>query len=176
MRLFTALWPPADAVAHLRAALPVRWPDGVRPVPPERWHVTLRFSGDDADAAECARRLRSVAGAPAPRLRLAGGGAFPGVLWAGVRPRGPADAAALSALATALGADPARFRPHLSVARTRRDAPPDHLPGYRGPLWTAGEVRLVAGERTADGARYRVVDVAALAPARAVPGGSDVGW
>ena len=43
-RLFVALWPAEDAIAELRA-LPRKDQLGVRFVPPENWHVTLRFLG-----------------------------------------------------------------------------------------------------------------------------------
>lgn len=152
MRLFTALYPTDDAVAHLLAALPRRWPDGVRVVPPTQWHVTLRFHGDDAEPAACAERLAGVGALAAPRLRLAGSGAFGPTLWVGVE-------GAVAALAVAAGADPDAFRPHLTVARWRRGrAPAALLVGYRGPEWTAREVLLVASERTPGGSRHTVLD------------------
>lgn len=152
MRLFTALYPPDDAVAHLAAALPQRWPDGVRVVPPARWHVTLRFHGDDAEPVTCAAQLACVGALPAPRLRLAGSGAFGGALWVGVE-------GTVATLAAAAGADPDAFRPHLTVARWRRGrAPAALLAAYRGPEWTAREVLLVASEPAQGGSRHTVLE------------------
>jgi len=44
-RLFVAVWPPERVVEHIRS---LRRKDqrGVRFVPPENWHVTLRFLGE----------------------------------------------------------------------------------------------------------------------------------
>jgi 2'-5' RNA ligase len=85
MRLFSALWPPAEAVAALAAVTaPAGSPSGWQAVDPATWHLTLAFHGE-ADPGVFARRLdRAVGGVPGPRLRIAGAGAFPGVWWAGV--------------------------------------------------------------------------------------------
>ncbi|MEU6697439.1 2'-5' RNA ligase family protein [Pseudonocardia sp. NPDC046786] len=151
MRLFTALWPPAPVVANLRAALAQRpWPPGGgwRPVPPEDWHVTLCFHGEDDPARLAGALDTALAGAPAPRLRLAGTGRFPGVLWAGVQPAG-----ALADLAARAGAGPAGFRAHLTLARRSRTAERAAPPGERtdpdpapGPWWTPTEVLLVRSD------------------------------
>jgi 2'-5' RNA ligase len=44
-RLFLAVWPPDDLV-ELLCELPRKDQRGVRFVPPENWHATLRFLGD----------------------------------------------------------------------------------------------------------------------------------
>lgn len=162
-RLFTALWPSAEAVHALHAELTAdrQWPpEGWRPVPTARWHVTLSFHGD-AEAGVLARRLEARAeGLAAPWLRLAGSVSLPRVAAAGVLsgpldpdadPGGPADPAAdptadpgraafptvgthgqaLAALAAAAGADPSRFLPHVTVGRTSRR---DDRPPFGGPL------------------------------------------
>jgi 2'-5' RNA ligase len=127
--LFTALFPPEEAVAELHAALrPLRRAHPrLRWVDPRRWHVTLRFFGD----AEPADQLAGLAGVAAPVLRLRGSGHFRQVLWIGVD--GP-----LAGLGEAAGA-PADWRPHLTVAR---GAPLPHL-DFTGREWTATEVVLV---------------------------------
>jgi len=99
-----------------------------------------------------------VAGAPAMRLRLAGGGRFgslrrPQVAWAGLE----GDVRPLTDLAEGL-ADVARslglpvedrpFRAHLTLGRWRPRQPadgslPDRLADYRGPAWPVREVRLL---------------------------------
>ncbi|MGI9062871.1 MAG: RNA 2',3'-cyclic phosphodiesterase [Pseudonocardiaceae bacterium] len=156
MRLFTALWLPDAAVAHLTAALPGRWPEGVRVVPPAQWHVTLHFHGDEAEPDACARGLADVGALAAPALRLAGSGVFGATLWVGVD-------GAVTALAAAAGADPDGFRPHVTVARWRGGRAPAALPAdYRGPEWTAREVVLVASDLTPEGPHYTVVERAPL--------------
>jgi 2'-5' RNA ligase len=168
MRLFTALWPPAEAVAALLAATaPAAEPPGWRAVDPASWHLTLAFHGE-ADAGVLARRLDSAAGgAPAPRLRIAGAGAFPGVRWAGVETDAPEE---LARLVTAAGGDQAAFVPHLTVLRRRRRPgpgahadPPARWASHRGPWWRPGEVLLVASEPARGGSRYRPVHRVPLA-------------
>ena len=158
MRLFSAVWPSEQALTHLeRAVRLVEVPAGVRRVPAQRWHLTLGFYGNDANAAERADFLDGqLAGVAAPTMRLAGSGTFPGVLWVGVQPITAADRQALRVLAGAAGA--ARtFRAHVTVARWRLDQPGPwlaaQLAGYRGPTWTARRVDLVRS----DGGEYTTV-------------------
>ena len=69
-RLFVAAWPPDDVVAELRA-LPRKDQRGVRFVPPENWHVTLRFLGAaDPDAVGAALDAATF---PAATARLGAG-------------------------------------------------------------------------------------------------------
>lgn len=185
MRLFTALWPPPEAVAALAASVPGLGLDGDpswRATPPDRWHVTLAFHGED-EAGRLARDLEErVAGAPAPRLRMAGTGEFPGVLWAGVAPAGPADAQALAGLVARAGGRPEEFVAHLTLARRPRrgrdrapapvngDAHGPRDAGHRardpgaaagelpaGPWWTPSEVLLVASLGSRSGLVYEPV-------------------
>jgi 2'-5' RNA ligase len=163
VRLFVAVYPSPEAVAHLDAALdPVRgdWP-GLRWVPAEQWHLTLAFLGEVAErlVEPLVERLgRAAARAGPMRLSLGGFGAFPSgrrarVCWMGV----DGAVAPLRDLATRVGAaarhtgievDTKPYRPHLTVARPRR--PPLDVgslvkpwSAYRGPAWVAGEVSLV---------------------------------
>jgi RNA 2',3'-cyclic 3'-phosphodiesterase len=153
-RLFSALVPPPEAAAHLARAL-AALPEAGRPTPRDRWHVTLGFYGDDDDEDTRSAWLReALTGLPAPRLRLAGGGTFPGVAWVGVLAATEADERAFADLAAAARADPPGahpFRPHLTVARWRpsrgRDEPGSRalvglLDGYTGPWFTPAEVLL----------------------------------
>ncbi|MDQ4119787.1 MAG: RNA 2',3'-cyclic phosphodiesterase [Actinomycetota bacterium] len=159
MRLFTALWPPADALDVLADTVTaVAEPAGWRRVPRERWHLTLAFHGED-DPDRMASELDELTGAAAPRLRLAGAGSFPGVLWAGLETLEATDRAALDALVAGAGGDPGTFVAHLTLARRsggRRGRPalPDVPPG---PWWSPSEVLLVASERDATGIHYRPV-------------------
>ncbi|MEU4803368.1 2'-5' RNA ligase family protein [Actinosynnema sp. NPDC023587] len=144
------MFPPADVVAELDAALRdarAAHP-GLRWTAPDRWHVTLRFHGDDAEPdAEPAGLLDGLGGLPAPTLRLTSSGTFPGVLWMGVD--GP-----LRPLAAAAG-QVGEWRPHLTVARARRRGEPLPHVGFGGREWTVTEVALV---RSRPPGAYEVVD------------------
>ncbi|WP_166847035.1 2'-5' RNA ligase family protein [Isoptericola sp. BMS4] len=171
MRLFTAVYPSDDAVAHLELALggvggrslgdPGR---GLRWVPAAQRHVTLVFHGEVPDGAvpgyvealEVA--LRDV---PPFELALAGSGAFGGrTLWIGVTGAVPElQRAAATARDVADGAglpaaDRAGGRPHLTVARTTLRAAPDRRGavagargGSRGPRGRSAESPLVPWAR-----------------------------
>lgn len=173
VRLFTALWPPAEAVAALAAdTAALGAPPGWRVLDPGSWHVTLAFHGQ-ADPGVLARRLEStVRSSQAPLLRIAGAGTFDGVRWAGVE---VADAAAgaqrLARLVTLAGGDPTAFVPHVSLLRLRRRPGPGADPdpaitwsAHSGPWWRPAEVLLVASEPARGGSRYRPVHRVRLAP------------
>jgi 2'-5' RNA ligase len=155
MRLFTALWPPPQAIDALAAEVGEEVPGGWRRTDVGTWHVTLAFHGD-ADPAASARRLDDAArGLVVPRLRLAGAGAFDGVRWAGVEVDG-----SLADLVTAAGGDPDGFVAHVTVLRRRTRSLADPVTpwsGHVGPWWRPGEVLLVASEPGRGGVRYRVV-------------------
>lgn len=175
MRLFTALWPPPHVLEALVADLatdPTWAPSALRTVSPTRWHVTLCFHGEAEPTVEL-ERLAGLSELAAPRLRLAGGGAFPGVLYAAVHPAGDADHRALTALVTAAGGEPGRFVGHLTLGRStlgrgrdrrRRPVVPAALAAHRGPWWAPAEVTLVASEPGAGGGRYTVLGRAPLRP------------
>lgn len=164
MRLFAALVPPDEAVAHLdeflevrRSAAPYRWAD------PEQLHVTLSFMGDfpERKLEDLVERLeRAAARRTAFDTRITGGGAFPNasrarVIWAGLEldEQGRTELERLAtgcraAAAKAGGAvEGQRFKPHVTVARLGF---PDEvsnwvrlLDAYAGPAWTADRVTLV---------------------------------
>lgn len=155
--------PPPEALAALvrdvetaRAAL---GPDerALRWGAPERWHLTLAFYGDVADPDPLAVRLARAAARTRPlSLSLVGAGRFGrAVLWAGVT----GDVADLVRLASRCAAAGRRegldvedrpYRPHLTVARSRR--PVDLRPAvellhhHGGPGWTADRLHLVVSE------------------------------
>ncbi|CAL9497285.1 RNA 2',3'-cyclic phosphodiesterase [Streptomyces sp. enrichment culture] len=165
MRLFAAVLPPqdvtdalADEVAALRelpGAGGLRWTG--RP----GWHLTLAFYGevDDGLVPDLSARLERAARRTAPfELALRGGGQFGRgrALWAGVE--GPGGGLpALRLLAGRAGAagrragvptgEHRRYRPHLTLARSRQDldARPyvDALDGFTGPVWTVTDLALV---------------------------------
>jgi 2'-5' RNA ligase len=134
-RFFLAV-PLAEPVrSALAAELRERGPLPGRPVPPENWHLTLRFLGDTPEPA--LRRLREeVASAPLGErfsVRFGEYGAFPRasratVLWLGLA----GDTEPLDRLAQAVEqavrsagfpAERRPFKPHLTLSRIR--APED---------------------------------------------------
>ncbi len=189
-RLFAALIPPAPVVADLdafceprREAEPrLRW------TPAEDWHLTTVFC-PDVDAGRIDRLEEELAHAaarsPAPALALAGGGCFPDprrakILFAGVT----GDLGRLDTLAarcrTAAGragaaVDGARFRPHVTLARSGGGVEVTRLlrvlDAYASASWVAGELALIASHLHDRGSRYEVVARFPLAPAE--PGGRD---
>ncbi|MFG2650745.1 RNA 2',3'-cyclic phosphodiesterase [Streptomyces sp. NPDC048436] len=177
VRVFIALAPPDEAKQELEQALRpaydthprMRW-NRI-----EDWHITLAFLGEvPGTVLPLLRpRLARIAAARRPlTLALRGGGHFDErVVWSGV----DGDLEELHLLATEVraaaddcGAAPADrpFRPHLTLARARRDTPScvvktaDGLLGFTGRPWQAERLHLVAG--TAGGGRgpvrYRDID------------------
>jgi 2'-5' RNA ligase len=143
MRLFTAIYPSAEALDHLDLALAsiggvtvVDAGPGLRWVPKEQRHVTLAFHGEVPDG-RVPGFVESLDAALAPahpcHIALAGGGSFSGrTLWAGVG-EGVAALRLLAATVEAVAADAgfraddrAGGRPHLTLARASasRGQPP----------------------------------------------------
>jgi 2'-5' RNA ligase len=177
LRLFTGLWPAREAVRDVSRALGRLSTErseqlgsatanlrGFRFVPADRWHLTLRFHGDDADpeelGAQLAERVRTAELA-APRLRLAGAGTFANVLWLAVEPAGEQDERSLRALVRAAGGEPDEHRAHVTVARWRRGRARGELAAlladHAGPWFTADEVVLVRSDHRPGGAEYATV-------------------
>jgi len=148
-----------------------------RPVRSAGLHATLVFLGDVPEAAveRLGEGMLAALGRPAaPRLGLAGAGAFPDlerarVLWIGVEdPEGflaasrAAVLAGLSAAARAAGLDPGRwagepFHPHVTVARPRRRPAPAPV-AFReleaGLAWRPAAVELLESRPTGPGRSY----------------------
>lgn len=161
VRVFIALAPPDDAKQELAAALSpayqahprMRW-NRI-----EDWHITLAFLGEVSVAAVPLLRtpLARLAAARGPlTLALRGGGHFDErVLWSGID--GDLDALRLLATEVRAVADDCGiahanrpFRPHLTLARARRDTPScvveaaAGLTGFTGRPWQAERLHLVA--------------------------------
>ena len=180
-RMFVAVLPPPDVVAHLEEFLaPRRESAAFRWSAPDQWHLTAAFSAEVPERSldDLDERLTRAAGRRRPfGLRFAGGGAFPHpdrarVLYA--RLDADADtttelerlAAGCRAAFSRSGAraDGQRFRPHLTLARLGH---PDNvtswvrlLDAYDGPAWEVSEVALVAshlGEGPRRRPRHEVV-------------------
>lgn len=141
-RAFIAIRLPV-ALGKLREAMQPLWPaDGVRWVPPENLHLTLRFLGAAADAQIAALKQ----GLPVVAARHEGfvaavgqSGCFPNrrrpkVLWAGVVDAG----GRLGALqrdveeavcAAGWAAEEGAFRPHVTLGRVRAGVRPPRRKG-----------------------------------------------
>lgn len=147
-KLFFALWPDdatRSALARLQSLVPGR------PVPADKLHLTLAFLGRQPAAALAPlRAMLERLALPALRLDIDCLGYFsrPQIAWAGMRQ--PPDAlmamqAALMAELEAAGFSAAthgRFRPHVTLARDARTAPPDAA--FAPLAWRVAEVALVA--------------------------------
>src|SRR5215470_10394315 len=167
MRLFVALLPPQGALAELEAAVaPLRpdWPT-LRWAGHDRWHVTLAFLGEVADTRldGLRERLARAAGRhDGMRIRIGRGGAFPSpgrarVLCAHIEGESEALgglrvlAASVAAAARRAGAPPPdeerRYRPHVTLARSRQAANLAALVAaldeYSGRAWNATHVDLI---------------------------------
>ncbi len=183
-----ALLPGQQAVEHLDAFLePRRAAAGFRWTLPEHLHVTLAFLPEVPERSLDAlvEGLGVTVGRkPGFEVRLAGGVAFPHPAGAKVVAAGlaldDAGASTLAALArdcrgaaahAGVAVDGARFRPHVTVARTGRPTEVTSwvrlLDAYDGPAWRADEVHLVEshlGEGPRRRPRYEVVAGWSLGP------------
>jgi RNA 2',3'-cyclic 3'-phosphodiesterase len=170
MRLFVAVLPPQDALGELEAAVaPLRpaWPD-LRWAGQDRWHLTLAFLGEVADLRLDGLRERLARAASrhnGMRVRIGRGGAFPSpgkarVLCAHIQGEQPelntlrVLAASVAAGARRAGAPPPdegrKYRPHVTLARSRRPADlsalTEALAGYRGTAWNVTHVELIRSQ------------------------------
>ncbi len=138
MRLFFAFDLPRDQRERLAALLPDPAP-GVRRVPPDRLHVTLRWVGNVPETTRSALVDRfSRLAWPTGAARISGVGTFPNpgrprVLWAGIE----ADAhvrdvrQGLEMLCRDAGVDPdpVPWRPHVTLGRMKGGRP-EWLSGF----------------------------------------------
>ncbi len=163
-RAFVAIVPPLDTRATLvverdELAAGLR---GWRWVADAQLHLTLAFFGD-ADLDQLANRIDPRVGTAPFELTLRGIGAFPRpraarVLWSGVcRGRRELDALARSIDASSGHARDERFRPHLTLARSR--TPHDVSATVRAAgiehRWLVTDVVLFESVLGPDGAQHR---------------------
>jgi 2'-5' RNA ligase len=166
VRLFAAVWPPAEVIEVL-AAIDRPAIDGLRWTKPEQWHVTLRFLGEVADerVADAEDVVRAVASelSPAEAVvaeRLARFGRdIAHVQVSGLRAWGEAFAAAFDTARIGPGSDGRAFIGHITIARAvRRGGGVLSVSGAPLPRgahrWTATEVALVRSVLGPGGARY----------------------
>jgi 2'-5' RNA ligase len=156
-RLFVAATPPHDVVERL-AAVPRPREPGVRWVPSERWHVTLRFLGD-ADPQEVSARLSGLA-LPAATAVLGPVVSRLGLDVVVVPVAGLDELAVVVGEATAdLGVppDPRPFAGHLTLARLRRRAACGVTGTPVSATFAVREVGLFDSTSGPDGLRYEVL-------------------
>lgn len=183
-RMFVAVYPPREAIDDLDDFLEPRREAGeFRWSPADQIHLTLAFLADVPDRAydDLVDRLAQDAGKRrAMTASIGGGGAFPTVnlakvLWAGLEVDDRDElgrlAAGCRAAAAKAGAAPSgeRFRPHLTVARTRRPIEATKwvrlLDSYGGSSWPLDHVTLVAshlGERPRKRPRHEAIETFSL--------------
>lgn len=157
-RLFVAIWLPESVIQRLSDTEQPKDP-GVRWVPIENRHITLRFLGD-ADPDEVIGAL-ALAELPAAVARL--GPAFDS--FGGHSLVIPADgldelAATVSRSVGSLGEfrSTRRFVGHVTVAKLRRGARPTRSIGQRfGAEFDVDEIALVESTLRPDGAEYETL-------------------
>ena len=166
MRLFIAVWPPAEVVEQL-AALPREGvgADGLRWTTTEQWHVTLRFFGsvpalepvvEALDGAHLPSGVVAVAGPTLGRF----GSRVLHIPVAGLE--GVAAAVAGATAHVGEPPDPRPFHGHLTLARARGRGRPvvDLRPLAAVPFsatWPVAEITVVSSVPGRGGARYEVV-------------------
>lgn len=157
-RLFLAIWPPDEVLDRL-ADMERPKDQGVKWVPQENLHVTLRFLGD-ADEAEVVDRLDEVllpaaTAVVGPAFDLLGERSL-------ITPVTGVDelAAVVQQAVRGLGTEPERrrFQGHITVARLARNARPRRSAGRRfDATFDVTEVALVESTLRDTGAVYDTV-------------------
>lgn len=164
-RVFFALWPDEatrtaidnftrDAVAQC----------GGRPIPPENFHMTLRFIGQ-ADAGALARMRRAAGRVRTEPLRFKldqlGYWPEPAVFWLGCRKAPDPLLRLVVNLNTELGSEgflveTRPFKPHVTLARNARHAPDIEL--MEPVEWSSERFALVASRTLPEGAEYTTLE------------------
>ncbi len=157
-RLFLAIWPPDEVLDRL-ADMERPKDQGVKWVPQENLHITLRFLGD-ADEAEVVDRLDEVllpaaTAVVGPAFDLLGERSL-------ITPVTGVDelAAVVQQAVRGLGTEPERrrFQGHITVARLARNARPRRSAGRRfDATFDVTEVALVESTLRDTGAVYDTV-------------------
>jgi len=158
-RLFVAVYPPPDVVETL-AALPRGASEGVRWVPPDQYHVTIRFLGDAETepviaaldqvvptlsrsavvlGPQVSRLGRNVVCVPATGLEVMAGAIAGATAHFGIPP------------------DPRPFRGHVTLARLRRRAACGLAGTAFDATFEAGGVHLVESITRSGGAEHSLV-------------------
>lgn len=187
MRLFLAINLPSAVIGDIdRHVAPLRdTAPALRWVPPEKWHLTVRFIGEEPlervapirDALDAATRKHGDA-----PLTLGGIGAFPNfrrarVVWLGVAPDPKLEMLHhdIETACVASGMEPEGrpFRPHVTLARVPEGTGEPVLRALSraaravrySEVIGGGTVDLMASELAPDGPRYRVLHSSPLGAA-----------
>jgi RNA 2',3'-cyclic 3'-phosphodiesterase len=153
-RLFVAVWPTEEVVEEL-TALPRKDQRGVRFVPPENWHITLRFLGE-ADPDHVIDALDDVV-LPRSVARVGPGVdvMFDRALVVPVEGLDALAAQVRDCTSTLGQPDRRRFVGHLTVARMKPHADmPRALGAFVQAEFEVTEVALVQSRLDPEGARY----------------------
>jgi 2'-5' RNA ligase len=157
-RLFVAIWPPDDVLDRL-ADMERPKDQGVKWVPQENLHVTLRFLGD-ADVDEVIDRLDQVllpaaTAVVGPAFDLLGERSLISPV-TGIDELAAVVQQALRGLGTER--ERKRFQGHITVARLARRARPNRSAGRRfDATFEVDEVALVASTLSDTGAVYETI-------------------
>ncbi len=157
-RLFIAVWPPEDVISEL-TGLHRKDQRGVRFVPPENWHITLRFIGE-ADPDKVIEALRGEA-LPRADARLGPAVDMLAERALVIPAAGLEDLAERVTGLTAHIGKPTRkrFFGHLTLARVKSNV---SMPRTLGTLVSAefgvDEIALVQSRLDPEGARYETIE------------------
>jgi 2'-5' RNA ligase len=154
--------------------------DGIKWVPEDNLHLTLKFLGDviDREVPTVCRAIRGVCQSIQPfRLEFAGTGGFPTndrprVIWAGIVDGGDCLAKLVTQLESALAElgfkpEPRDYRPHLTLGRAKsnlRSASGDVVDRLQRNanrklgVMAADQVKLIASFLDREGPTYNVMD------------------
>lgn len=127
MRLFTAIDIPADVKAALAALIKRLQPLGkLKWIPAEKLHITTKFIGEwPEERLDELKRALSTVESPGPvHIVIRGLGRLPHVLYANVEPNEALLAlAAATERAVGVASEDRAYRPHITLARTRKLVP-----------------------------------------------------
>jgi RNA 2',3'-cyclic 3'-phosphodiesterase len=162
-RLFVAVWPPEDVISEL-TGLHRKDQLGIRFVPPENWHITLRFIGD----ADPDQVIEALDGATLPRADARLGPAVDMLAErALVIPAAGLDdlSEAVTDLTAHIGKPTRkRFFGHLTLARVKTHvAMPRTLGTLVNATFEVDEIALVQSRLDPAGARYETIETWPLA-------------
>ena len=178
-RLFTAVPLPPD-IRHRIASLIDQLAEvveGVRWVPEENLHITLRFLGDcpPSTVPVMAGAMRKAARHLPAQVRIGGVGGFPSVrsarvVWVGVDDLTGAVEKVYNVLdkgaeKSGLGREGRKYRPHITIGRSRRKPvriQEELLAGFAAERFEmeVGEIVLFRSRLSNAGASYSVVEAA----------------
>ncbi|MCX7764208.1 MAG: RNA 2',3'-cyclic phosphodiesterase [Bacteroidia bacterium] len=160
MRLFVALPIPPEAVGWIMQYRPPILPAGAYWTNPYHWHLTLAFLGEQEEALvpEIHRRLEPILqGHPAQSLRPLYIGWVRYTLWVHLEPE-PTLESLVKLIHKALNLEfRAPFRPHITIARSRRLLQWQSPPISERPLFSFTTAHLCESILRPSGAEYRTI-------------------